>query len=158
MRLCKSDVSDEIRNADLFKLKQFTQNDLSYALSRFIREVKKLDDTDYPPNTLHDIIIMIQMYLLENGVYWKLFDLPEFVELRNVVDNTMHERTAAGLGVKQSSNIILMNYEEKLFASCQLGDGNLQQLLNTIVYVVGLHSALRGAREHYCLRCPGFNS
>ena len=56
VRLCNHDVSDEIKKADLFKVGCFTQNDLCYALSRFIREIKKLDGSDFPPNTLREVV------------------------------------------------------------------------------------------------------
>ena len=81
----------EILRADLDRLVQFNQSDLCFAMCRFVREVKKLNGDEYPPNTLREIVIMIQMYLHENGVYWKLIDHPQFVELRNVLDNTMKE-------------------------------------------------------------------
>ena len=56
----------------------------------------------------------------------------------------MRERTAMGLGVKQSSDIISLANENKLFEIGELGDSNPQQLLNTVIYMVGLHFALRG--------------
>ena len=77
-RLKLPDVACEIKNADLNSLYTFTQQDLSYFLSRFIREIKRCDGCDYPPNTIHEIIIMIQMFLQKNSVLWKLFDHPEF--------------------------------------------------------------------------------
>ena len=62
-----SDV--EIVRCDLDKLNQFTKSDMSFALSRFIREIKKFNGDDYPLNTLREIIIMIQMYLHKNNVF-----------------------------------------------------------------------------------------
>ena len=70
----------------------------------------------------------------------------------------MRERTAMGLGVKKSSDIITLENEDKLFQCGQLGDGDPQQLLNTVIYMVGLHFALRGGVEHQQLRRPGFRS
>ena len=40
----------------------------------------------------------------------------------------------------------------------QLGEGDPQQLLITVVYIVGLHFALRGGTEHYRSHRPGFDS
>ena len=80
-RLSDVNVANEIKKADLNCLSAFDQSHLCYSLVRFIREVKKLDESEYPPNTLKEIVIMIQMYLHENGVYWKLLDHPEFVNL-----------------------------------------------------------------------------
>ena len=105
-RIKSSDVAQEIKNADLSCFYSFTQHDLYYALSRFIGEVKEYDGCDYPPNTIREIIIMIQMYLQKNSILWKLLDHPDFNTLKKVVDNTMKERTALGLGVRKSCDII----------------------------------------------------
>ena len=150
-------VSREIRNVDLNFVKEFSESDLCHALCRFIGEVKKLDNSDYPPNTLREIIIMIQMHLHQNGVYWKLLDQVEFQNLHNVVDNTMKERTAQGLGIRKSCSIISLELENKLFSANALGESNPEQLLQTVIYLLGLHLALRGGVEHTRLRRPGFN-
>ena len=87
-------VAPQIRHTDLNFIQDFDKQDLCYALCRFIREVCRLDGDDFPPNTVREIVIMIQMFLQQSGVFWKLFDDPEFSTLHSVVDNTMKERTA----------------------------------------------------------------
>ena len=114
-RLCEGDVPNEIVTADLNCLKELKKCDLSYALCHFVREIKKLDDTEYPPNTLREIVIMIQMYLQQNDLFWKVLDHAEFIGLCNVLHNTTRETTAMGLGVKISSDIISLQNENKLF-------------------------------------------
>ena len=148
----------EIVKCDLSLISEFSQTDLSFALSRFITEIKKLDNTDYPPNTLREIIVMVQMHLHQNGMYWKLLDGNNFQTLRNVLDNTMKERTAKGLGVRRSSEVISLSQEDKMFQCGALGDSNPEQLLRTVIYMLGLHLALRGGVEHHKLRRPGFSS
>ena len=140
--------AEQIKNANLNSLFSFSQGDLEYALARFIREVRKVDMSEYPPNTLREIIIMIQMYLHENNVNWKLLDGNNFSVLRNVLDNTMKERTSQGLGVRISSDIILLADETKMFNKNILGDESPIQLLETLIYMLGLHLALRGGSEH----------
>ena len=136
----------------------FSKQDLCYSMCRFICEVKKIDGTEYPPNTVRDLVLMIQMYLHENSLFWKLLDNMEFTELRNVLDNTMKERHGSGLGVRKSSDIITLDHENKMFNQGVLGDENAEQLLRTVIYMVGLHCALRGGIEHSNLRRPGCNS
>ena len=148
----------EIINANLDMVGTFAKNDLCHSLSRFIREVKKLDGSEYPPNTVRDLVLMVQMYLHENSVYWKLLDQEEFIYLRNVVDNTMKERHAQGLGVRQSSDIISLDHENQMFNQGILSEDNAGQLLKTVIYMIGLHCALRGGLEHSNLRCPGCKS
>ena len=159
-RICrlKGNAPVEIVRADLNALNRFSQDDLSFALARFIREIKCLDGTDYPPNTLREVIVMIQMYLNENNIYWKLLEGERFLTLRNVVDNTMKQRTAMGLGLRRSSEIISLSQEDLLFSSGALGDDEPLKLLHTVIYMMGLHLALRGGVEHNRLRRPGFES
>ena len=157
-RLAQPGTERQIIDANLELLQSFGPGDLCFALSRFIREVCKIDGNEFPPKTVREIIVMIQMYLHENSIYWKLLDQVEFISLRNVVDNTMKERHAMGLDVRQSSDIISIRHEDVLFQKGILGEENPMQLLRTLVYMIGLHCALRGGIEHNCLRRPGCQS
>ena len=75
---------DEIIKANLDLLHTFDKRDLCYALSKFVTEIKRLDGKEYPPNTIREIVICIQMHLHENMIVWKLLDHPEFLSLHNV--------------------------------------------------------------------------
>ena len=156
-RISKPFCPNQIVNANLDLLFQITQVDLAYSLCRFIREVKKLNGEEYPPNTLREMIIMVQMFLQTNGINWKLLDGSAFVGLRNVLDNTMKERHAAGLGLKKSSEIITNKVEQTLFDSGVIGLDTPQKLLNGVIDFLGIYLALRGVKEHNNLRRPGCN-
>ena len=156
--MSKVGMDNQIFQCDLDVLNCFSESDLCFALCRFVREVKKLDGSEYPPNTVRELVIMIQMYLHENGVFWKLLDQAEFVALCNVVDNTMKQRHSQGLGIRKSSDVISLKHEDKLFNEGILGEDSPMQLLNTVIYMVGLHCALRGGSEHSNLRRIGCNS
>ena len=156
VRLKNVMVEPQIRRTDLSYVNDFSKDDLCFALSRFIREIRKIDNSDYPPNTLREIIVMVQMHLHQNGLFRKLLDGDSFVMLRNVLDNTMKERTAQGLGVRKSCDIISLVHEDRMFECGALGESNPEQLLRTIIYMLGLHLALRGGIEHMRLRRPGF--
>ena len=132
-RLSRIGVSDEIIKANLDNLHSFSQ-------SRFITEVRRLDGKDYPPNTLREIIICIQMFLHENCILWKLLDGQAFSKLRNVVDNTMKQRHSMGMGVRESSEVISLSHEDKLFGDAILGENTPEQLLNTVIYMIGMCS------------------
>ena len=155
-RLREVFVNREIRQCDLDFVNELSEADLCYAMCRFISEIKKMDGDDYPPNTLREIVIMIQMHLQQNGVHWKLLDGSEFVNLRNVLDNLMKERYAQGLGVRKSCSVITLDIENKLFEANALGEDTPEKLLKTVIYMLGLHLALRGGVEHTVLRRPGF--
>ena len=157
-RMSKSGTTYQIIQCDLRKLNGFCKRDLCYALCRFMREVKKIDGTEHPPNTIRELVIMIQMYLHENQIYWKLLDQEEFLELRNVVDNTMKQHHSQGLGMRKTSDVISLKHEDKLFTDGILGNDNPMKLLHTTMYMIGLHCALRGGVEHNNLRRPGCDS
>ena len=150
-------VDSEIRNCDLAFVKYFSKQELSHCLARFITEVKKIDNTDFTGKTLQEIIIMIQMHLHQNGVYWKLLDEAEFRDLRNILDNLMKDRHAKGLGVKQKCEIISLSHEDRMFDCNVFGESDPEQLLRTVIYMLGLHLALRGGVKHLRLRRPGFD-
>ena len=132
-----SGVCDSIVKCNLDDVENLCETDLAFSLCRFVREVKKLDESDYPPNTLCEMIIMVQMYLNEHGIYWKLLDGDRFKELRNVVDNTMKEGHEMGLGVRKSSDVISRLDEDELFDKGILGGDTPMKLLKTVIYMVG---------------------
>ena len=61
------------------------------------------------------------------------------------------------MGVCQSCNIISLTHENILFERKTLGEHEPEQLLRNVIYMLGLHLALRGGVEHLRLRRPGFN-
>jgi integrase len=76
----------------------------------------------------------------------------DFIVLRNTLDTRMKHLSAEGHRVPQKkADIITLEEEERLWAEA-LGDATPQQLLDTLVYLIGLHFALRGCHEHRNLR------
>ena len=135
----------------------FSKYDLAYSLCRFVREVRKLNGEEHPPNTLREMVVMIQMFLHENSVNWRLLEESEFLVLRNVVDDTMKERHALGFGVRKSSEVISIENENSMFRSGALSEGDPKQFLRTVINMVGLLCALRGGVEHNKIRRPNCN-
>ena len=62
-----------------------------YALKHFIMEVRKQSGEVYPAETLYEVVICLQMYLNSRGINVKLLDDPDYVEVRNCLDNRMKE-------------------------------------------------------------------
>ena len=147
----------QIVQANLEMLYTFCKADLCYSLSRFVRKVRRIDGKEYLPNTIHELVVMVQMYLQENSINWKLLDDPEFSALRNVVDNTMKQKHSEGLGVRKSAEIISLDQENVLFEKGVLGQDSPLQLLCMVIYMLGMHCALCGGIEHNNLRRPGCN-
>ena len=78
-----------------------TKDELCFSLTRFILEAKKRSGMPYPAETVYDILICIQLYLSQNGREMKFLEDPEFVTLKNTLDQKMKELTQKGITVRR---------------------------------------------------------
>ncbi len=60
--------------ADLDSIASLNKTSLSHGLCHFITEIKKLNGEDFPPKTINEIVVCIQMYLDGESNFWKLLD------------------------------------------------------------------------------------
>ncbi len=70
----------------------------------------------------------------------------------------MKEGTALKLRKCKLSSPISVADENKLWDQRVLGSDSPDTLRDTVLFLLGLHLALRGGKEHKDLRTPGFNS
>ena len=111
------------------------------------------------PCTMYDIVICMQFWLESNGLGWKLISDDMFSNVKFTLDNIMKMRYEAGVGQKvRQAQIIGIEEEEILWNLGLLGTSSPEVLLNTLVYMIGLHCALRAGKEHRVLRSLPFNS
>ena len=144
---------------DLKVPESINANDLIFAMTRFITEVRKLDGGHFPGKTLYEIVVCVQMHLETMGFNFKLIDDPQFVALKFTLDNMMKSRTSDGLGIHvRQADVLSFSQEDILWGSGQLGSSNPIQLLNTVVFTLGMACALRAGKEHRALRSMGFQS
>ncbi len=89
---------------------------LAFGVSRFVTEVTKVNGQDFPPKTLYEMVMCIQMYLKSVGIFWKLLDDSDehFIPLRYTVDNIMKECAAGGIGSFVCQAQVLI-YEDEAF-------------------------------------------
>ncbi len=152
-RCAKVNCDSHVKWASIDNLKQISKANLCFALSAFISEIKKKDGSEFPGSSLYQIIICIQFFVEKNGLKLKLLDHPDFVSLRFTLDNLMKERARAGLGRKQSADVITVEDEEKMWRDGILGDKKPEQLMHTVMYLLGLNLALRwGKNTESCAR------
>ena len=151
--------SMEFIYCDLDDVRKITQGNLCFAMMRFITEVRKLDGSMFPGKTIYDLVVSVQMHLETFGFTWKLIDDVEFTDLKYTLDNIMKQRVSEGVGLSvHQANVLSFSDEDYLWMNGFLGKGNPEQLLNTVVFVLGLSCALRAGKEHRNLRSFGFNS
>ena len=135
------------------ELLDMTKDELCFSLTRFTLEAKKTSGQPYPAETLYEIVISIQLYLALNGREMKFLNDPEFVTLKNTLDTRMKDLTQQGIRVRRrQAEIISVEEEDKMWNMAVLGDTTPQKLVDTILYMFGVHFALRAGTEHRNLR------
>jgi len=128
-------------------------DELNYVLPLFLAEVVKQDGSHYPPATLRQLVVALQKHLEIIGCPRKLLVDDKFKSIQNALDMVMKRSAAKGTGLEhRQATVISEAMEDVLWERGLLGDQDGQTLLNTMVYVLGLHFALRGRDEHRRLR------
>ena len=83
---------------DLENIPSVNAQDLCFAMTCFITEVRKIDGSEFPGKTIYEIVVCVQMYLETKGYNYRLIDGGEFTELKYTLDNVMKKRTTDGIG------------------------------------------------------------
>ena len=95
----------------------------------------------------------IQKYLNQNNVLWRILDDPEFLDVKNVLDNVMKERARENLGlVRKRAELITVEHEEHLWKTGVLGEDTPDKLCDTVLFLLGINLALHACDEHHDLR------
>ena len=50
-------------HCDLYDVSTINEYSLKFALCRFLTEVRKVDESEFPPKTMYDIIMCVQFHL-----------------------------------------------------------------------------------------------
>ena len=69
-----------------------------FGVSRFIREIHKVNGDQFPAKTLYEICMCVQFHLESVGYMWRLLADARFVDLKFTLDNTMKERCSQNIG------------------------------------------------------------
>lgn len=131
-------------------VEEFDENDLNYCMKFFIAELRNQKGEFYPPRTMKEIVAMIQHYF-QNSLSrtWSIFVDKEFHETRNILDAQMKRVAALGtVKAKKRAASISFDDEEDLWQKGILGDETPRKLMDTLIYLLGLHLSLRAAKEH----------
>ena len=154
-----SSPSLESVQSDINEFQSLKQDQFCKDVCKFLTEVKKVDGSEFPARTMYDIVICLQFWLESNGVIWKLISDGVFAELKFTLDNVMKSRHEAGIGNKvRKADVVNLSDEEILWSMGLLGTHSPQVLLDTLVYLIGMHCSLRAGKEHRSLRSVPFNS
>ena len=92
---------------------------------------------------------MVQCFFKENRRPLKFFDDDAFFELKNTLDNRMKQLSKEGkIAPREKAVPISVQEEEYLWSIGALGDDTPTKLVDTVLYLLGIHFALRAADEH----------
>lgn len=141
-------------------MKEMNAEMLNYWLQRFVLEVRKQDDSEYPPRTLYFIVCGLLRHLRDENIHNMNF-LDEhdhrFAVFRKVLDARMKELLSKGLGTKvRQADPILPEDEEKIWTSGVFGLHSSQALQYTVFFYNCKIFGLRAFDEHRNLECSQF--
>ena len=137
-------------------LSSMSDEELDDVLGKFVAEVRKEGQEEYPGKTLYEMICCIQAYFrIECKRNITLVDKKgcNFRNLNSALNFQMKQRASAGVGVDvKQAKVISESDENYLWEHGYLGNVNPEVLRNTLVWVLGLNFALRAGQEHRNLR------
>lgn len=135
------------------EIMEMVDEDLAYTLMKFVLEVRKKNGDFYPSDTLYELLKSIQMYLNMYGRPVKLIDDPKFEKLANVLNNQMKYLSSEGHHcAREKAEVISFDDEDKMWEDGVLGDENPKQLVEMLLFQIGMHFALRAGNESRNLR------
>lgn len=130
-----------------------TKSTLNQLLKLFIPSLKKLDGSEFPPRSVKEIVALVQHFFNhELKKDWSIFKDIEFEEARVVLDAQMKHLGRVGAAKPtRRAKVVSIELEDSLWEKGVLGQSNGRQLVDTLVYMIGLHCGLRACAEHRAL-------
>ncbi|XP_062588650.1 zinc finger MYM-type protein 2-like [Saccostrea cucullata] len=146
---------DTFMYQDIMKM---SDEEINKTMSFFVAEVRNKSGEDYRPNSLYEIVCAIQHKLRHEGRFINFLDDDKFHDMRSILDSKMKELSGRGMGIERKrAEIITEAQEDEMLSKGVLGRDTPQKLLDTLLFQLGLHFALRAGQEHRNLRV-GTNS
>lgn len=144
----KDDNNDMILPRSRNDLQTTPVRDINYWLGKFIYEVRKKNGDYYPRDTLVCLTAGLNHNISQTRSI-NLFKDDEFQDFRSLLDMACRRSSSLGIGVvKKQAEIITQDEEDEMWEKGILGSDNSQTLIDTILYLNGLHFALRSGQEH----------
>jgi len=137
-----------------------TDEMINYWGQRFVMEIRRQDGTDYPPNTILQLVCGLQRYLRNECCRpYVNFMLAgnQFNDFRKSLDTRMKELFSDGVGGKKSSSDpVTMQDELKFWETGVFNCSTATGLSNAVFYYNGKLFGFRGYTEHVNVQADQF--
>ena len=138
------------------RIDEMSDEDLDFFFARFVAEVRKQDEQEYPGKTIYEMICSLQSYLpfQRKGPLF-LIDKKgcEFRNLNSALNFVLKERAGEGIGsVTSQAEPITPHQMQYLWQKGFLGSDTPELLRDTLLFVLRNCFALRAGQEHRNLR------
>ena len=136
-------------------LSHSTKSAISEWLGRFAIEVRRHDGKQYPPKTIHLLLMGIQRHMrtVNPNRAISLSGDPEFHTLQNICDNLYRELHSEGICTETKPIAALTEDDEcRLWSSGVINLTTPQGLANAVFFYNGKNFCLRGGQEHRDLK------
>ena len=131
--------------------------ELNYWFSKFVLEARKENGEPYPPDTLYSICAGLLRYAWERRPEINIFKDHQYAGFQKTLDGEMKRLRSLGLGVKKrQADPITIQKENDLWEKGILGEHDPQTLLDTLLFLCGIHFALWSGQEHRNLQLSQF--
>ena len=115
-------------------------------MPKFVLEVRRTDNNNYPPNSLYSICVALQRSLKFNDrADVQIVSDAKFSCFRGTLDSEMKQLCSLGKYQKKKADVIAVHKEDMLW---EKGFSNPQVLLDTLIYYIGLNFAIWGGEHH----------
>ena len=128
--------------------------DLDHWLCRYVTETRKADGSEYPPRTLHQLLVGLQRYIrIRKRSDVSLLQGADFRGLQNLCNSLFNELHKKGVGADVKKTQPLTSHDEiKLWEKGVLRVDTPQGLLNCVFFYNGKNFCLRGGQEQRDLK------
>ena len=136
-------------------LTRTSKDTISKWLGLFAIEVRRQDGKEYPPRTIHQLLLGLQRHMQLNGPdkAINLFGDPEFSTLKNVCDSHFRDLHSSGIGTETKQTPVLEQADvDKLWETGVINLSTPQGLSNAVFFYNGKNFCLRGGQEHRDLK------
>ena len=140
---------EEVQHDLKEEFSEMSMSAMNFWLCKFVLEVRRKDTKPYSPDTLYQICCgLLRLLKQADRAEVNILTDPAFHQFRETLDARMKELKCSGMYQPKRAEVISIEDENLLWDKNLLGDSTPEQLINTMVFYIGLFFSLRSGSEH----------